>query len=200
MNVTVTDRGLVIDPNYPYLGASPDGYVKCVCCGPGVIEIKCPYLCRDRPFLDATDDGRFFLGQFYLQHKHAYYYQIQLQMKLCKVQYGDFVVWGKTELVILRINLDEDFISEAMRKAALFFKYGVLPELIGKWYTRKVSMSNDAMHFEESETPSASEEKRGWCYCNGEEEGEMIGCDGKQCTIQWFHIDCLKITNIPSGR
>ncbi len=142
LNVTVTDRGLVIDPNYPYLGASPDGYVKCVCCGPGVIEIKCPYLCRDRPFLDATDDGRFFLGkdsegQFYLQHKHAYYYQIQLQMKLCKVQYGDFVVWGKTELVILRINLD-DFISEAMRKAALFFKYGVLPELIGKWYTRKV--------------------------------------------------------------
>ncbi len=205
LNVTVTDRGLVIDPNYPYLGASPDGYVKCVCCGPGVIEIKCPYLCRDRPFLDATDDGRFFLGkdsegQFYLQHKHAYYYQIQLQMKLCKVQYGDFVVWGKTELVILRINLDEDFISEAMRKAALFFKYGVLPELIGKWYTRKVSMSNDAMHFEESETPSASEEKRGWCYCNGEDEGEMIGCDGKQCTIQWFHIDCLKITNIPSGR
>ncbi len=100
-------------------------------------------------------------GQFYLQHKHAYYYQIQLQMKLCKVQYGDFVVWGKTELVILRINLDEDFISEAIRKAALFVKYGVLPELIGKWYTRKVSMSNDAMHFEESEIPSASEEKRG---------------------------------------
>ncbi len=125
LNVTVTDRGLVIDPNYPYLGASPDGYVKCVCCGPGVIEIKCPYLCRDRPFLDATDDGRFFLGkdsegQFYLQHNHAYYYQIPLQMKLCKVQYGDFVVWGKTELVILRINLDEDFISEAIRKAALF--------------------------------------------------------------------------------
>ncbi len=55
----------------------------------------------DRPFLDATDDGRFFLGkdsegQFYLQHKHAYYCQIQLQMKLCKVQYdGDFVVLGE---------------------------------------------------------------------------------------------------------
>ncbi len=40
LNVTVTDRGLVIDPNYPYLGASPDGYVKCVCCGPGVNKMS----------------------------------------------------------------------------------------------------------------------------------------------------------------
>ncbi len=79
---------------------------------------------------------------------------------MSKVQHGDFVVWGKTELVILRINFDEDYISEAIRKAALFFKYGVLPELIGKWYTRKVSMSNDAMPFEESETTSAQVRKK----------------------------------------
>ncbi len=51
LNLTINDRGLVILPQYPHLGASPDGYVKCHCCGSGVIEIKCPFSCKDRSFL-----------------------------------------------------------------------------------------------------------------------------------------------------
>jgi len=38
-----------------------------------------------------------------------------------------------------------------------------------------------------------------WCYCQSEEHGTMIGCDNEKCSIGWFHIDCLKIQNIPSG-
>ena len=36
--------GLVINPLYPYLGATPDGFVYCDCCGYGVLEIKSPLL------------------------------------------------------------------------------------------------------------------------------------------------------------
>ena len=39
--------GLVISPQYPYLGASPDGFIQCECCGDGIIEIKCPFSVRD---------------------------------------------------------------------------------------------------------------------------------------------------------
>ena len=43
------------------MGASPDGIVSCECCGSGVVEIKCPYSCKDKSFLEATADSMFFL-------------------------------------------------------------------------------------------------------------------------------------------
>ena len=39
----VRPTGLHLHSDYPYLGASPDGLVYCLCCGPGLVEIKCPY-------------------------------------------------------------------------------------------------------------------------------------------------------------
>ena len=35
--------GLVISPQYPYLGASPDSFTQCEFGGDGIIEIKCPF-------------------------------------------------------------------------------------------------------------------------------------------------------------
>ncbi len=61
LNLTLTDRGLVIHPQYPHLGASPDSFVKCRCCGNGVLEVKCPFSCNDRSFLEAIGDRNFCL-------------------------------------------------------------------------------------------------------------------------------------------
>lgn len=36
------------------MGASPDGIVNCVCCGKGVLEIKCPYSCVDKLLLNSV--------------------------------------------------------------------------------------------------------------------------------------------------
>ncbi|KAH7343396.1 hypothetical protein B0J17DRAFT_642234 [Rhizoctonia solani] len=30
-----------------------------------------------------------------------------------------------------------------------------------------------------------------YCFCNEKSYGEMIGCDNGNCTIQWFHMDCV---------
>lgn len=209
LNLTVTDSGLVIHPQYPHFGASPDGYVKCRCCGCGVIEIKCPFSCKDRSFLEASDDGTFCLassvdGNLVLKQTHAYFYQVQLQMKLCDVDFCDFVIWADEELVVNRINRDETFLTEAIDKATKFFKYGILPELIGKWYTRppcvplvQVSSSQESTSASYSQ---AADTQRKWCYCNTEESGTMIFCENDKCTIQWFHIECLRITCIPKRK
>ena len=78
--------GLVIHPDSPHLGASLDGVVNCSCRA-GVIEVKCPYSCTDKSFLEATNDSKFSLksvgGDCELKSNHCYYYQVQLQMKLC---------------------------------------------------------------------------------------------------------------------
>jgi len=58
----VTDAGLFLNSKYPYLGASPDGKVSCVCCGEGILEVKCPYNCiKTESLLEAADDDSFCL-------------------------------------------------------------------------------------------------------------------------------------------
>ena len=39
--------GLFLSIEYPMLDASPDGLVQCMCCGEGLVEIKCPYTLRE---------------------------------------------------------------------------------------------------------------------------------------------------------
>lgn len=41
--VQIESRGLLVNPKYPYLGASIDCLVICEDCGTGLIEVKCPY-------------------------------------------------------------------------------------------------------------------------------------------------------------
>ena len=64
--------------------------------GKRVVEVKCPFSCRDKSFDEAVKDREFCLEEdtFLLKQNHPYYFQVQLQMKLCKVKFCDFVVWG----------------------------------------------------------------------------------------------------------
>jgi len=42
ISFSFTTSGLVIYPNFPYLGARPDGIINCDFCGKSCLEIKCP--------------------------------------------------------------------------------------------------------------------------------------------------------------
>ena len=64
-------------------------------------------------------------------------------MNVCEVEYGDFVVWTTRELVIERIKWDEEFYQAGVQKVEQFFCYGILPEIIGKWYTRGRECTTD---------------------------------------------------------
>ena len=81
--VVVHKSGLVINPKYPYIGASPDGVVSCMCCGDGLLEIKCPFKYRDKSPTDeeALNDKNYCLvrndhGDIHLSPTHAYYDQV----------------------------------------------------------------------------------------------------------------------------
>ena len=200
---SISASDLVINPSYPYMAATPDGNMRCKCCGHGVLEIKCPFSCKDKSFIEASAESRFYLkhtnGKFTLNTTHAYYYQIQAQIRFCGAKYGDFVVWRQNELVVQRIYLDETFIGSII-KATEFLKLGILPELLGKWYTKPPTtcMLPDCNH---SSTPTSDANNPTlWCLCRKEEFGEMIPCDNELCKILWFHTSCLKLTCIPKGK
>ena len=79
--------GLFIDPNIPYLGATPDAQIF----PDGLIEVKCPYKGRDSqisitsptfksdfPFLEIKNQT------ISLNRQHKYFFQIQGQLGIAK--------------------------------------------------------------------------------------------------------------------
>ena len=134
-NIQVNESGLILNPAHPHLGASPDGLVVCDCCGEGCIEVKCPYCIRDCK-LDETVVIKTCLkesdGTFQLNRAHKYYYQVQTQLLLSDNDYVDFVLWTMKGL---HIEPDADVFAEIIAKSKEFFQIGVLPELVGKFYS-----------------------------------------------------------------
>ena len=140
---SVKESGLILDPMYPFVGASPDGIITCTCCGTGVLEIKCPYSCKNKGLKEVSEEKScFFLrvtetGHLELKDNHQYFYQVQLQMKLCNTSYCDFVVWSKNQgILVQRLFPDAEFIERALKQVENFIKCGILPELVSNWYTK----------------------------------------------------------------
>jgi len=39
-----------------------------------------------------------------------------------------------------------------------------------------------------------------YCVCKRVSFGEMVGCDNADCKIEWFHFECVGLTNPPKGK
>ena len=84
-NVKVQQCGLIVNPKFPHLGASPDGLLSTGDSseGQGLLEIKCPAAERwknEDPRTCAIDSDFFCTldknGEIKLKRSHRYYYQI----------------------------------------------------------------------------------------------------------------------------
>ena len=171
-NFFVIKLGLILYPSFPFFGATPDGIVNCSCHGPGVLEIKCPFRCNEVSFKEAAIQGSFCLEEdgdsLQLKEDHAYYYQVWLQMKICQVEYADFVVWKEDDLFVQRIPMEKKFIDNAMERAAPFVKLAILPELVGKWFTRQKTRLSEEQTAQQC--VSNENEEQVWRYCKRGEE------------------------------
>lgn len=195
-NFEIRDSGLVINPKYPFLGASPDAVASCHCCGEIVVEIKCPYCRRDKSISDEIDCLEKIDGQLRLKRCHEYYYQVQCQLLVTNTECCDFVVWTEKDFFTERICFEENFCAEMVARASLLFKYAILGELIGKMYSKpKVSKSNS----NETQTSNGII----ICVCQSlyrEGDDDVIGCDSENCPYKWLHFACANIKKIPKGK
>eukprot|EP00011_Vannellida_sp_DIVA3-517-6-12_P006151 CAMPEP_0114625028 /NCGR_PEP_ID=MMETSP0168-20121206/11064_1 /TAXON_ID=95228 ORGANISM="Vannella sp., Strain DIVA3 517/6/12" /NCGR_SAMPLE_ID=MMETSP0168 /ASSEMBLY_ACC=CAM_ASM_000044 /LENGTH=240 /DNA_ID=CAMNT_0001836307 /DNA_START=22 /DNA_END=744 /DNA_ORIENTATION=+ len=39
-----------------------------------------------------------------------------------------------------------------------------------------------------------------YCFCKRVSFGEMVGCDNPECRVEWFHFECVGLTQSPKGR
>nr|XP_054928796.1 uncharacterized protein LOC129385755 [Dermacentor andersoni] len=192
-NVTLRRAGVCLSAKYPHLAASPDAIVSCLCCGEGIVEVKCPYSLAVQGLEAALSNKDFCLEASpegpRLKRTHEYFYQAQTQLAMCTVKYCDFVVWTPTSVHIERIVEDCAFFQGILELATRFFTHVVLPEMFSQYFTRK-------------DTPKAgtSAKRSVYCYCRGPETGRMVACDGEHCPYKWFHYSCIGMKRAPKQK
>ena len=99
---SVDNSGFIINPEWPFVGATPDGTVSCLCCGKGIVEIKCPFCHKGDTIEQAAEDKKFCPkksnDKIFLDRAHAYYYQVQTQLFVADADYCDFCLCTKVKL------------------------------------------------------------------------------------------------------
>jgi hypothetical protein len=151
--------------------------------------------------------------------------QVQAQLFCTGLSYCDFVVCLENDLHVERIEPDTSFMEEKLAKSQLLFETAVLPELLGRWFSRPLpeasteettsstfattSMSPLSvmcritmllnLHVASTVISSDSPNVLHYCYCQQGEYGRMVGCDNKDCPYQWFHLGCLKLKSLPKS-
>lgn len=132
-DVVVCGCGLLVNPSFPWLGASPDRIVYDPVEGSyGVVEIKCPYSLRDHKLCDLTeanfcsvleDDGP------QLKKNHQYYYQLIGQMGVSGLNWGDFIVYGNDFILVERVRFIQSEWDDMKEVLDYFYFETLLPYL-----------------------------------------------------------------------
>ena len=131
-----TECGLVVPTAYPWIAATPDGFVHDPQALPplGLVEFKNPYSCRDQYLLQAIQSKKLTYlsdssGTLSLKESDTYYYQVQVAMFCTNRKWCDFVVRTKVDLHVERIKFNETFCHSFLSKLRNFFFNSLLPEL-----------------------------------------------------------------------
>ena len=111
-----------------------------------------------------------------------------MQMAITQRIYYDFVVWSQSNHFIVTVEFDREFYSK-MDSLTHFFLYG-MPEIVGKWYTRKpISAMENIIH-----TPSSPTAQ------NVDQEGKRKITCGVTVTNSILGIWCaVKMTSVLSN-
>ena len=178
-NLIVNETGFKVHTEYPCIGASLDGIATCSCHEIRGLEIKCPYNYqkglvnwdKDRTFPRDRSNS--------IKKIHPYYYQMQLQMSLCKLAKIDFFVCspanGGSSCLYVQIPIDNQLLQcEIFPKVLRYFQNIFLPEIMRK------KLESD---FENC--------RKFYCHCQRPSFGQMIGCNNWNCETEWFHYKCV---------
>ena len=142
-SISVRKSGLVIHPEHPYVGCSPDGLVACHCCTPtqGLLEVKCPASHEGLSPAELCEKSTFFCklenSQVVLKRTHKYYYQVQGQMGVTGMTWCDFVVWTPAGMSIERVHFDSSLWRTLLQKIQSFYLKALIPEIFTRRVLRK---------------------------------------------------------------
>ena len=117
------ERGLIIDSENFFLGATPDGSIDCEECGKFLIEIKCPYTMRYQNSEAAALANKCFTddqGKWHLDPQSKYYSQIQGQLAISKQYSCKLIIYTALNITTIDVPFDYGF-WETMKSSLVTF-------------------------------------------------------------------------------
>jgi hypothetical protein len=131
------DCGLIINPEFSFLGATPDAKV-CKNGETGILEVKCLFAARNLTIPEAvTEYGSnvdFCLqalpdsAEVKLKETHQYYYQVQGQLMVSGAPFCDFVVHTMKDTHVETIYPNSAVMQLMLTKLAGVYQHRRLPE------------------------------------------------------------------------
>ena len=133
----VQRSGLVVNPKWPMLAASPDGVVD----SDTIIEVKCPHSAKDKPINPRTVP---YLteqnGTLTLKTNHYYYYQVQGQLAITDSKTCHFIVFTQIDIKIINITRDDEFIRSMLENLLSFYQTHYRKRILDRYIIRKYDL------------------------------------------------------------
>lgn len=128
----VEQLGLIILPELPWAGFSPDGLVWA---SKTLIEIKCPLQGAEKPISDVLPSLKYVEkvenGRYRLKKKHNYYGQVQWGLAILNFNICDFIIYSSYDnsYHVIKVPYDEEFANDLFGRLELFYFDVMLPFL-----------------------------------------------------------------------
>ena len=96
---------------------------------------------------------------------------------------------------------DEIFCNDMVDRCKLFLKKAVLPELVGKLYSRPLQ-EHTARQKHQISSCSNVQDQLIICICRAvykKDVDNVTGCDNENCPYVWLHFNCAGIKHVPKS-
>ena len=155
------------------------------------LEIKSPHSHRNSNIQALTDNYSYIYrdsnSKVLVMEDHEYYYQMQTQLLVSKLEKCHFFIWVMKGYCLIEVKANKILQGEIATKCTSLFQNVILPELLSK-------------HFTKNKNHPLVNAENIWCFCwMGKDEDDMIQCDNKNCKIIWLHQKCVRIKQILKG-
>ena len=141
-DLSLSKCGLVINQEWPYLGASPDRIRYCGCHGKILVECKSLFAKRNllpavaaSEKLQKTPDG-----DVKLKKETSGYYQLQGQVGITQIGNTDLIIYTNKNILIVSVSFNEQlWETVVLKKLNLFFKRFLAPEILSQKIFKTIS-------------------------------------------------------------
>ena len=104
-----------------------------------------------------------------------------------------FFVYSREASLCQTILFDEVFLAEKVPVAKNFFVYAILPELLGRWYSRT--------HVAPPKIKENVVDNQNTCTCRNQNiVSDTANCDDKSCVIKTYYLSCHGLEVQPKGK
>ena len=98
----------------------------------------------------------------------------------------DNYLFKKSSCLERNEHTGNSFWDSLVPKLCSFWRTCILPEILGRWYTRKLDLPVETSHEQNSD-----------CYCQKKTDESTVTCSNPKCPVSKFHLSCLAIERVP---